>query len=60
MASILKQEGVEAIFCFPNNALIHAAASVGIRPIISHMERGAVNMADGYSRINNGITKTNP
>ena len=54
VASILKQEGVEVVFCFPNNSLIDAAAAAGIRPIISRMERGAVNMADGYSRINNG------
>ena len=54
VASILKQEGVEVVFCFPNNPLIDAAASAGIRPIISRMERGAVNMADGFSRISNG------
>ena len=54
IANILKQEGVEFVFCFPNNALIDAVAAAGIRPIISRMERGAVNMADAYSRINNG------
>ena len=55
LAGILKQEGTEYIFCFPNNPLIDAAAAAGIRPIISRMERGAVNMADGYSRVNNGL-----
>ena len=55
MAGILKREGVDIVFCFPNNPLIDAAASAGIRPIISRMERGAVNMADGYSRVNNGF-----
>ena len=54
IANILKQEGVELAFCFPNNALIDAIAAAGIRPIIARMERGAVNMADAYSRINNG------
>ena len=54
IANILKQEGVEIAFCFPNNALIDAIAAAGIRPIIARMERGAVNMADAYSRINNG------
>ena len=54
IANILKQEGVEFAFCFPNNTLIDAIAAAGIRPIISRMERGAVNMADAYSRINNG------
>ena len=54
LASILQQEGVDYVFCFPNNPLIDAAAAAGIRPIISRMERGAVNMADGYSRVTNG------
>lgn len=54
IANILKLEGVEYLFCFPNNALIDAGAAAGIRPIISRMERGAVNMADGYTRVNNG------
>jgi len=54
IANILKQENTEFVFCFPNNAIIDAAAAAGIRPIISRMERGAVNMADGYTRINNG------
>ena len=54
IANILKQEGVEFVFAFPNNPLIDAVAAAGIKPIISRMERGAVNMADAYSRINNG------
>ena len=54
LAGILQQEGADYVFCFPNNALIDAAAAAGIRPIISRMERGAVNMADGYSRVTNG------
>ena len=54
IASILKQEGVEYLFCFPNNPLIDAAATVGIRPIVARMERCAVNMADGYTRTLNG------
>ena len=31
IANILKQEGVEFAFCFPNNALIDAIAAAGIR-----------------------------
>ena len=54
IANILKQEGVEFAFCFPNNALIDAIAAAGIRPVIARMERGAVNMADAYTRVNNG------
>ena len=51
IASILKREGVEYLFCFPNNALIDAGAAAGIRPIISRMERGAVNMAVGRDHL---------
>ena len=54
IANILKQEGVEFAFCFPNNPLIDAIAAAGIRPVIARMERGAVNMADAYTRVNNG------
>ena len=53
-ANILGQEGVDVVFRFPNNILIDACAAAGIRPIISRMERTAVNMADAYSRVNNG------
>ena len=45
---------MDVVFCFPNNILIDACAAAGIRPIISRMERTAVNMADAYSRVNNG------
>src|SRR3989440_9337403 len=54
VASILKAEGTEFLFCFPVNALIDEAARVGIRPIIARTERTLVNMADGYSRATNG------
>lgn len=51
IASILKEEGVEFISCFPENPLIDAFASVGIRPVICRSERVVVNIADGYSRV---------
>ena len=54
MARILKAEGVEYLFAFPYQTLIDAAAKIGIRPIISRQERAGANMADGYSRIQNG------
>src|SRR5437773_1284173 len=54
VASILKKEGTEFLFCFPVNALIDEAARVGIRPIVARTERTLVNMADGYSRVSNG------
>src|SRR3954451_4249697 len=54
VASVLKAEGTEFLFCFPVNALIDEAARVGIRPIVPRTERTLVNMADGYSRATNG------
>jgi len=54
VARILKQEGVDHLFCFPTNPLIDAAAEAGIRPIMPCTERTVVGMADGYSRVNNG------
>jgi acetolactate synthase-1/2/3 large subunit len=54
IAKILKAEGVEWMTCFPHQSLIDAVAKEGIRPIICRQERAGVNMADGYSRINNG------
>jgi acetolactate synthase I/II/III large subunit len=50
VANILKREGVEYLFCFPNNSLIDACAKIGIRPILARTERTLINMADGYSR----------
>ncbi len=55
VANVLKQEGVEYLFCYPNNPLIDACAAAGIRPIIGRMERASVNMADGYTRVSNGL-----
>ena len=54
VASILKQEGVECLFCFPINQVIDAGAEAGIRPIMARSERGVIGMADGYSRVTNG------
>ena len=54
IANVLKMEGTEYVFCFPSNPLINEAAAAGIRPIIARTERGAINMADGYSRIKGG------
>tara|TARA_B100001123_G_scaffold75696_1_gene85420 strand:- start:378 stop:2018 length:1641 start_codon:yes stop_codon:yes gene_type:complete len=54
IARILKSEGVEWIAGYPYQTLIDTAAKEGIRPIIPRQERAGVNMADGFSRINNG------
>ena len=54
MASLLKKEGVECISCFPAQTLINACSKEGIRPVMCRQERAGVNMADSYSRIQNG------
>ena len=54
IATILKREGVEYIFNFPDNRILEPAATLGIRPLQARMERTAVGMADGYTRVTNG------
>ncbi|MEZ4676239.1 MAG: thiamine pyrophosphate-binding protein [Caldilineaceae bacterium] len=54
MAQALKAEGVEFLVAFPAQRLIDVAAAAGIRPILCRQERAGVNMADGFSRANNG------
>ena len=54
ISEILKREGVEFLACYPTNALIEAAASAGIKPLICRQERVGVGIADGYTRITNG------
>src|SRR6185436_11717288 len=54
IATILKAEGVEYLFCFPVNALIDECARVGIRTIVARTERTLLNLADGCSRVSNG------
>jgi thiamine pyrophosphate-dependent acetolactate synthase large subunit-like protein len=53
LAQVLRLEGVEILFAYPNHALIEAAARVGIRPIIARGEKTLINMADGYARATN-------
>jgi predicted dehydrogenase len=53
VAQILKAEGVEVLFAYPNHPLIDAAA-LGIRPIIARSEKTLINMADGFTRAANG------
>lgn len=54
ISKILSAEGVEWMACFPDQSLIGTAAREGIRPILVRQERAGVNIADGFSRINNG------
>lgn len=54
MAGMLKQEGVETLFCFPTTPIIEAAVAAGIRPVICRQERVGVDMASGFARVANG------
>ncbi len=54
MADILKQEGIDTLFCFPTTPIIEAAVAAGIRPIICRQERVGVDMASGFARVRNG------
>ena len=54
VAEVLRREGTEYLFCFPNNDLIEAAAHHNIKPIMTRTERTAVGMADGYTRVTGG------
>jgi thiamine pyrophosphate-dependent acetolactate synthase large subunit-like protein len=54
VARILRAEGVEYLFAYPNNPIIDAAAALGIRPIIARTEKTLLNMTDGFSRATNG------
>jgi acetolactate synthase-1/2/3 large subunit len=58
VAYILKKEGVEYLFAYPDNGIIEAAASLGIRPIIARGEKMVLNIADGYTRTTNARKPT--
>src|SRR5205823_8347017 len=58
VAQILKAEGVEYLFSYPNNAIIDSAAKIGIRPIIARGEKTLINIADGHARATNGKRPT--
>lgn len=54
ISRILKSEGCEYLFCFPNNELIDTVAIEGIKPIMTRTERTAVGMAEGQTRVTGG------
>src|SRR5688500_20193219 len=58
IAQVLKAEGVEYLFSYPNNPIIDSSAKVGIRPIIARGEKTLINIADGYARATNGQKPT--
>ena len=54
IAAALQAEGVEALTCFPDSAIIDSAAALGIRPVLARTERTALHIADGYARMTDG------
>jgi acetolactate synthase-1/2/3 large subunit len=54
IAELLRKEGIEVIFGYPRNAVLEAAAEIGIRPIIVRQERTGLHMADALSRMTRG------
>jgi thiamine pyrophosphate-dependent acetolactate synthase large subunit-like protein len=54
VADILKQEGTKQIIGFPHSELFDGAAALDIPPVIARTERVAVNIAEGYARMNEG------
>jgi thiamine pyrophosphate-dependent acetolactate synthase large subunit-like protein len=54
IAEILKREGVEYLFGYPQHSLFDFAAAIGIRPIIVRQERTGLHMADAVSRMSSG------
>lgn len=54
IAEILKREGISTMFCYPTTPIIEAAATAGIRPIVCRQERVGVDMASGYTRVQDG------
>jgi acetolactate synthase-1/2/3 large subunit len=54
IAEVLRKEGITVIFGYPRNAVLEAAAEIGIRPIIVRQERTGLHMADALSRMTRG------
>ena len=54
VAEVLKREGAEYLFVFPQQALIEECARIGIKPILCRQERVGMGIADGFSRTSNG------
>ena len=52
--TILKNEGLECLNCFPTTPIIEAAAAQDIKPIVCRQERVGLGIADAYSRVTNG------
>ena len=53
-AKILQLEGTKQVFTFPDDPLATPCGDIGIKPYLAKTERGAIAMADAYTRIKNG------
>ena len=54
IARILQVEGTKQVFTFPDDPLATPCGNIGIKPYLAKTERGAIAMADAYTRIKNG------
>ncbi|HKA45576.1 MAG TPA: thiamine pyrophosphate-requiring protein [Burkholderiales bacterium] len=55
ISEILKREGINILPSFPTTPVIEAAAAAGIKPVICRQERVGVGIADGWTRVRNGV-----
>jgi len=53
-AKILQMEGTRQVFTFPDDPLATPCGNVGIKPYLAKTERGAIAMADAFTRVKNG------
>lgn len=54
VAKILQIEGTKQVFTFPDDPLATPCGDIGIKPYLAKTERGAIAMADVYTRVMNG------
>lgn len=54
IAKILQIEGTKQVFTFPDDPLATPCGNIGIKPYLAKTERGAIAMADAYTRVKNG------
>jgi thiamine pyrophosphate-dependent acetolactate synthase large subunit-like protein len=53
-AKVLQLEGTKQVFTFPDDPLATPCGDIGITPYLAKTERGAIAMADAYTRVKNG------
>jgi thiamine pyrophosphate-dependent acetolactate synthase large subunit-like protein len=53
-ARILQMEGTRQVFTFPDDPLATPCGNIGIKPYLAKTERGAIAMADAFTRMKNG------